>query len=423
LTEPIRVEALPPVAHFRHIVLVNEFYHPDLCASAVVAADHAAKFAAARPDWRFTVLTSNRAWADPDTIYPDYEVIDGVHVVRVARPALRRKSLLARGIGFFAFQRNALRAAERLGPIDLVIGTTAPPQGARIAAMIAKLHRCPYVYKVLDVYPEVVEALGQIRLSSVFFDRWRRSDMKIMRRAAAVVAISETMLKHLSDTRDLPYELRHVIHDGFDDARLAFTGPNDFRALTAPPGVFVVQYAGNMGLSHPFETILEAAWRLRDDPSIRFQFIGDGPQREKIARDLPPNARLLDYQPADRLGMILDAADLCLISQHRDLYDCALPYKIYAILAAGRPTIFLGNPKSDIAEWLRIHDCGFSLIQGDTDALIESIQHLKNDPARCVEMGRHARNLFVTTFHSDRAVKDWLVLFDQVFARRADVAQ
>ena len=51
--------------------------------------------------------------------------------------------------------------------------------------------------------------------------------------------------------------------------------------------------------------------------------------------------------PAARLGEVLHAADVCLISQHEEMFDLAIPYKIYAILAAGKPAIFLGNPRSD----------------------------------------------------------------------------
>jgi len=120
------------------ILWLNEFFHPDICASAVVAADHLPKIAALRPDWKITIITGNRGWDDPRKIYPPREEYQGVDILRVDRPAVSRGSLLRRGLGFAAFQRNALRAAASLDRVDLVIGTTAPPQGGTIARRIAR---------------------------------------------------------------------------------------------------------------------------------------------------------------------------------------------------------------------------------------------------------------------------------------------
>ncbi|MEK6642342.1 MAG: glycosyltransferase family 4 protein [Planctomycetota bacterium] len=393
-----------------HILLINEFYHPDICASAVVATDHLEKLAALRPDWRFTVLAGNRAWDDSNRVYPNEETISGVCVIRVDRPAVRRDSLISRGLGFAAFQRNVLRAAKKLDHVDLVIGTTAPPQGGMIAAKISRMHGCPFIYKVLDLYPDLVATLGRVKADSFVYRQWLRLDTNAMREAAAVVTISTPITQRIARTRGIDPAKLHTIHDGYDASRLAFTGANTFATETNPEKKLVVQYAGNMGLSHPMETIVAAARQMERDPGILFQFIGDGPQRESLKKGLPSNARLIDYQPADRLGQVLATADVCLISQHDAMFDQAMPYKFYASFAAGKPVIFLGNNGSEIAQWVNTHGAGLAIRQGDTTGLIGAIRSCTGE-AVCA-MGVATQVLFNQSLQSMFSARSWLALLE-----------
>lgn len=388
-----------------HILLINEFYHPDICASAVVAADHMEKIAAMRPDWRITVLTGNRAWDDPTRIYAPEESVNGVRVLRVERPAIRRDSLLSRGLGFAAFHRNVFRAAHKLNRVKLVIGTTAPPQGGMLAAKIAKHHACPFIYKVLDLYPDLVATLGKLKANSFVYRRWLRWDTRAMQDAAAVVTISTPITERIARTRGIDPAKLHTIHDGYDPARLAFTGPNTFAAETNPEKKFLVQYAGNMGLSHPMDTILAAAKQMQGDPKVLFQFIGDGHQRAAMSRNLPSNASLIDYQPADRLGEVLAAADVCLISQHEAMYDQAMPYKVYACFAAGKPVVLVGNPKSEIAQWVISHSVGFVIPHGDEKGLVHAIQSIRNNSL--ASNPQVTPEHFIQSLASARAAADW----------------
>jgi glycosyltransferase involved in cell wall biosynthesis len=400
----------------RHILALNEFYHPDICASAVVATDHLSKIARLRPDWRITVIAGNRAWNDPDMIYPPREEHEGVSIIRAARPSLGRRSLLARGMGFFVLGVNTIRAAKHLPKVDLVIGTTAPPQGGYMAMKIASRAKCPCIYKVLDLYPDCAATLGRTREGGFLHQRWLKRDTKVMIGAAQVVTICDAMRERIVETRSLTASRVTAIHDGFDASKLRWTGENSFAKRHNPQSRFVVQYAGNMGLSHPFDTIVSAARVMRGDPDISFQFIGDGPSRRALADDLPPGAQLLDFQPPQMLGQVLATADVCLISQHQAMFDQALPYKVYAILAAGKPCIFIGNGKSEIAQWLTTSGAGLHVDQGDSDGLIRAIGELKRNTSRRHELGLAAKRLFDERFDSHRSVQKWVELIEGALA-------
>ena len=126
----------------RHIVYINEFFHPDICASAAVLTEQLPRLVRLRDDLKITVIAGDRSWSQPQDTHPPRGEYDGVEIIRVPRPALRRSSLWSRGRGFLAFGRGVVRAARELESIDLVIGTTAPPHGGMIARRLANERCC-----------------------------------------------------------------------------------------------------------------------------------------------------------------------------------------------------------------------------------------------------------------------------------------
>ena len=52
------------------------------------------------------------------------------------------------------------------------------------------------------------------------------------------------------------------------------------------------------------------------------------------------------------------AADVRLVSLLPELEGLIVPSKVYGILAAGRPAIFIGDTHGEVATLLHAHGCG-----------------------------------------------------------------
>jgi glycosyltransferase involved in cell wall biosynthesis len=171
---------------------------------------------------------------------------------------------------------------------------------------------------------------------------------------------------------------------------------------------FVVLYSGNLGLAHEFDTVLGAADRLRTDPGILFAFVGAGPRLSYVERrrDELGLTNIEIRRPVARgvLSDSLAAGDLHLITLKRGVPGLLVPSKIYGILAAGRPTLYVGPPEGEVFEILCSGRCGAQIDNGQVDALVSSIQTYRSDPARCAEEGRRARCLFEQQFTKSRAM-------------------
>ena len=59
---------------------------------------------------------------------------------------------------------------------------------------------------------------------------------------------------------------------------------------------------------------------------------------------------MMSYQPYDRLAESLRASDVHLVTLLKRLEGLMVPSKFYAIVAAGRPVLFVGDQDGEIAD-------------------------------------------------------------------------
>ena len=400
----------PKPARRRHIVFVNRFYRPDQSATSQLLTDLAEALAAR--GHAVTVVCSRQLYGDPATRLAPEEEIAGVRIHRVATTRFGRDRLIGRAIDYASFYAScAVALVARLGPGDVLIAKTDPPLLSILAAPIARWKRASLVNWLQDVFPEVASHLGANPLPRPL-DGWLRRRRDASLRAARLnVVIGRRMRDRLIGRGVAPEKL--VVIDNWADADIE-PKPATASALRAREGLagrFVVGYSGNLGRAHDTETLIGAAERLAGDPLVVFLMIGGGakmgPLRAEVAARGLGNFRFLPYQPRSELGDSLAAADVHLVSLIPTLEGLIVPSKLYGILAAGRPTVFVGDPDGEIACIIRDADCGVAVGVGDAAGLAAALDGLRKDPARCAAMGERARGAYEEKYAREAAVGRW----------------
>jgi hypothetical protein len=87
-----------------------------------------------------------------------------------------------------------------------------------------------------------------------------------------------------------------------------------------------------------------------------------------------------------------------------------LPSKLYGILAAGRPLIFIGDSDGDIGRVIAEVQCGVTVAVHGATELAAAIRRLQSNPAMCAAMGARARNLLLDRYAMRRAVERWFAV-------------
>jgi len=399
------------------ITLLNQYYAPDEAATAQMVADLGE--ALGRGGHDVVAIASNRSYANRERRYRRREVIDGVEVHRVWSTALGRGSLLARltDYGFF-FLGAAAQLLLGKRP-DIVIVLTTPPLIGLIALFASRLRDFRVVLWSMDVYPDVAVALGTIRSNSVVGRTLAALSRFLVRRVDVTIALGESMAVRLREHGASRVE---VIHNWANEASV-IPRPSIGHPLREQwkwSNRFVVAYSGNLGLAHEFETVLNAARRLAEtDPRVLFAFIGAGPRTSEVlqaAREIP-NVEFHELVPRARLGEMLTAADVHLVTLLPQMAGLVVPSKIYGVLAAGRPAIYVGPMAGEVHEIIKEGLCGSTVMNDDVGGLVEAVSAYARDEEKTARQGQNGRRFFERHFTRRMGTDAFLRLVNRTIQR------
>lgn len=392
------------------VILVNRYFYPDHSATAQLLGDLAFELAG-RGD-EVCVVTGRQTYDDPAARLPARETVRGVRVIRVPTTRFGRQGLWGRALDYLSFHLSAAWALlGRTRPGDVVVAETDPPLISLVAALAARLRGARLVNWVQDLFPEVACALGMRGAGAAAAALVGLRNLAL-RAAVQNVVLGGRMAERLGELGVAPERIT-VIHNWADGRQIrpVAHAHNPLRAAWELRDKFVVGYSGNMGRAHEFETLLRAAWLLRQVPDIVFLFIGGGAQRARIEFEAASrglgNVMFRPYQPREHLLHSLGVADLHVISLRPELEGLIVPSKFYGIAAAGRPTLFIGDPDGEIPRVLREESCGATLRPGDAEGVAKLVLALAADAAQCARQGGRARLAFERRFDISLAMHGW----------------
>ncbi len=292
------------------------------------------------------------------------------------------------------------------GGYDLILAPS-PPLTIGLSAWLLGLARgVPFIYNVQEIYPDVAVRLGVLQNQRVI-RALELVERFIYRRARVVTVISEWFRRRLI-AKGVPAEKLHLIPN-FVDTDFMQPGPrqNEFATAHDLNDSFVVSYAGNIGLTQGFETILSAAQRLRHLPKLRFLLVGDGARRAWLEEQLHAlglnHVLLLPYQPRSVVPQIYASSDLCLVPLKRGTAQETFPSKIYTIMAAGRAVLASADSDSELSWVVGEAGCGWTVSPDNSDRLAAAIEHAYQQREVLGRLGRNGRN-YVVAHHSRQAV-------------------
>ncbi|MHC4585044.1 MAG: glycosyltransferase family 4 protein [Planctomycetota bacterium] len=347
----------------------------------------------------------------------------GIRILRVANTQLAKNSVSGKVLNSATFFLGALRKSLALPRNAIALVVTNPPILLFVPYLLSFLRGQKYIILIHDVYPDIAVQLGYLGQGGVIFGLWEKLNRKVMQNAAAVIVIGRDMEKKVREKLN-PREWKkiRVIPNWSDgDAIIPVEKEENpfLREIGLEPSTFIVQYSGNMGLSHDMETIVEAADLLRDLP-VRFLFIGGGGKREKIgkmAADLGlMNVQFLPYQAKEKLRYSLACSDVSLVCLGDGVEGLSVPSKYYGILASGRPVIALMAECSEVAMSIRESGCGYVVSLGDPGALAEKIRYVFHNPDVAKEMGKKARESLERSYSRRLVAGKYLDLLREVSA-------
>lgn len=399
-----------------HVLVVSQFFHPEMGAPAARFGDLGRHFVQA--GHRVTVLTGYPNFPQ-GRIYPGHpqhlsqvETHDGIRVLRTPILALgghtpARKALLYASFATSSLLQGALRGLKP----DVVIGTTPPPTVGYTSMLLALRFGVPHVLDVRDIWPEAVVNAGRVKAGPAV-QLLEGLNRQVLRRSAAVTTVSEGKRVRLEQLGAVPGTV-HVLPNGADVQRLDREADTHdaqarqfLRDAGVPPQRRVIVYAGVFNPPQGLDLALDvAAQRLQlpADP-VHFLLVGDGALRphlqDRVQREGLRNVTIAGPVSRELVPALYRHAwaTLVILRPRKDTHT--VPSKIYESMASGRPILLSAD--GEVTTLARQAHCGPVSAAGDAAGLQAGIDTLLADDFAAGAMGESGRRYVEQ--HNDRAV-------------------
>jgi len=394
-----------------HVLVLTLVFPPDGVSTAVILGELSADLKKAGHD--VTVVTTvphynrdaeaearqplTRLWG-PVLHRSEFE---GVRVLHVAMPR-KSKSTVLRLLAWIQFHILSLVAALALVRHVDVIVAPSPPLTVGVCAWVLGLwYRAPYVYNVQELYPDIAIYLGALRNRGVIAVLFALERF-VYARARFITVIAPGMRRRILKKAVAPEKVRLI--PNFVDADDMVPGPktNAFSHQHDLEDAFVVAYAGNMGPAQGLDTVLDAAGLLKNESRVRFLLVGEGTSFDRLKSLVDErrltNVLMLSHQPYALVPQIYAASDLCVVPLALNTGSDAVPSKVYRIMACARPVLVCADPESDLAELIRVAQCGIVVPPGSPEALASAVVAAMRDASACAAMGEAGRRHVLTHY-------------------------
>lgn len=363
-------------------------------------------------------------------LYPGYKVrclqaesVDGIEVLRVPLYPSHDRSSLRRALNYCSFGLSSAALGPWLVRQPDVAYVFHPPATIGMPALALRyLRRIPFVLDIQDLWPDTLAATGM--LSNPLAHKVLGYCCKMVYRAARRIVVLSPGFKTALMARGVPASKLRVIYNWCDAAGLGSKNkvlPEEEERLLS--GKFNIVFAGNLGAAQALQAVLECAALLADrHPSIQFVFVGDGIAKGQLQAQARQrgmaNAIFLPRRPIEKVGAVLDRADVLLVHLKDDpLFQITVPSKTQAYLAAGRP--ILVAVRGDAAELVRKAEAGLTCEPENAASLAGAVERffLMSAAAR-EELGRSGRRYYNQHLSLERGVANFEEIFQEICDHR-----
>src|SRR6056297_1681368 len=235
--------------------------------------------------------------------------IEGIKLRVLKVPYSNNMSFIRRIMSFISFAVRSISETKKCRNIDIIFATSTPLTIAIPAILGKKKHKCPMVFEVRDLWPELPIAIGALKNPLMkWASRWL--EKFAYKNSDSIVALSPGMKEGVAKT-GYPVEKISVIPNSCDidlfdvpESR----GEAFLEKHSELKGEALITYAGTLGIINGVDYLVDIAAAMLDiNKNVRFAIFGKGREKEKVLAKAEKmgvlNRNLFIYPPLPKKEM------------------------------------------------------------------------------------------------------------------------
>jgi glycosyltransferase involved in cell wall biosynthesis len=334
------------------------------------------------------------------------EVLNELTIHRSWIYVSKSKGIFKRLLNYFSFVFSSLFIGLiKIKKHDILLVESPPLFLGITAYLLAKAKRAKLVFNVSDLWPESAEKLGLVE-NKLFLKLATYLEEFCYKKASLITGQTQGICTNISNR--FPHKKVYWLKNGVDINYydLTKTESTNWRLENGfAIDDFLLIYAGILGHAQGLEIIINAAKLLQNQTTIKFIFLGSGPEKEKLeslcSENSLPNVFFFDVVPKKQMQNILISTDASIIPLRKlDLFKGAIPSKIFENLALKKP-ILLGVDGEARELFINNGNCGLYFEPENHEELAKQIMQLYGNNDLAHTLGENGYSFVSRDFNRD----------------------
>lgn len=270
-----------------------------------------------------------------------------------------------------------------------VFFVSIPPMGYLLNLIVSNR----FSMVVWDVYPDVFKITG-MKETYIVYRIWANLNRKSFKSAFRLFTIGDKMAELLEVYVLKSKIIIQPIWSIFQANERVSKDKNPFVFEHNLQDKFIIQYSGNIGLTHKVEVVVELAELLKDNNDIIFQIIGRGPRvpalQKMVEEKKLPNCSFLPFQTDEMFPFSLSAADMGIVILDELTSKGSVPSKSYNLMSYGIPSVYIAGEDSELNTYANKYKAAECFAEKDLQLAKDFILDLSTNKQKWSEMSANA---------------------------------
>lgn len=235
---------------------------------------------------------------------------------------------------------------------------------------------------IWDVFPDTFKITGMQEKHFVY-RTWAYLNRLSFKKAYRLFTIGDRMADLLTAYVAKDKILIQPIWAIFQDNNKVEKQHNPFIKKHNLQGKFIVQYSGNIGLTHKVEVMLALAEKMKDNEYVLFQIIGRGPRvpvlKNEVEKKGLTNCQFLPFQSDEMFPYSLGAADLGIVVLDELTAKGSVPSKSYNLMSYGIPSLYIASEDSELKNYCLKYKHAECFTENQLEQAVHFIENMSSD--------------------------------------------
>ena len=366
-----------------NVMLITDSYPPEIRSAAQLMKELAEELVE-----RGHVVTVLTTWPqyniaknqNLDLIKP-FSVENGVKVRRIKTLRHHNVNYIFRGISQilmpFYFKKEIRKHSI---PIPDVVVIYSPPLTlSKVGIFLKKKYGAKLILNVQDLFPQNAIDLGDLK-NELLVKYFEKMENKAYFFSDSIAVHSEGNRRYLIDQKKVSKDKVDILHNWIDTSAFVDQEKYDFRKEFSLENKFVFLFAGVIGPSQYLDLIIDIANDVQDKKDIRFLFVGDGAEKNRLI-EKSSNLENILFKPfvsSDLYPALVSSVDVGLVCLSPANKTPVVPGKILGYMAGALPVIAFLHEESDGHKVIKESKSGISVLSGNYEKALEALLEIYN---------------------------------------------